>query len=1008
MSGRSTPLRSRWNLEVDDSPISGTIQFLPLRQVLEGRVKRRIRRNGLSEEGNAVEHERKVEKRAHQSKIAELQEELRRKDEELQRFMDAAEVAAQLGGLPTTPQSVSHTEVLERSITELQAQISFHESFHQEEVSSNASTHHLAGDGEEEIHNWTLAARDPWDDNTDTFMSDMDGLAEDPDVLASTPAHERQIRRSFSSPPDSAMNTPHQPACHIFRAVTPSTLATRQNVNNFAVNLNNNFNLGVNLQQSLEESLRQPVSHTGDTTVPNSPTLSAESVLNSPTISISTEAETEVLEGLEEQDQDQCVQLPPFQPANYRTTDTAIQTSFSLLPPASAAQPPPTHLETEEQIHELAGELETLQQRLELNTGLQGRLRSKLEPFVMVEGLGFEGCSEGEMLDFALDSVLTHLALAQEGVRDADGRFDALTKELINIFPVNGEGEQDNDEASGHKAEAVLTIIKSQFREARLDLERLFPGEQKEGFDNAKLLGMLTNRLKTLAEKEKEQEGEIDQYHSQELLLREQLGARVDATKVLQGMLRDAQATITRLEVDKVAGLGELKKALESYRREVQGLEGVIERLSNIHAKDRAELLRNHQNQVAASKEDGRQQLDLMREAAEDRISQEMDISITLRKTVEHQQALTSELESKLTSAQNAMNGLQKELRKITMEHATLSVQHHNVKAAHNALNVQHAECSTQYNVLAAEHQGCMSQWESLHTQAHQAVEERNKTILARESTVLSMHAELQTLTTALSNSQEEVQRLRAGLTKAHDTISSEKLMGRRLKGELRRVIEHAGLAGFGSDCGTPQREMAQPEVAQSGSHVSVTKHMIAQQKPPSTKQEWAAMAAAGSAYHLAHHHQVLQAAHQQQQSITQNGDIRSSAEGMDISQYSQYSQALQDVSMRDASFPSHHTAADMALSATLPPASAPAPLATGCPISEAKAKAKAGQIFDKKLSRRRSRRDGGLETVAEEGLEGGDKRRKKRRQKTQGGREEERREQDLLSRIGLDASAIR
>src|SRR6202022_2903527 len=83
---RSTP-SSRWNLAVDDSPIiCGTLQFEPIRQVLDGRVKRRLRRNRLSEEVNSIEAEDRCRRKAREVEIKYLKEELRKKDQEIQQM----------------------------------------------------------------------------------------------------------------------------------------------------------------------------------------------------------------------------------------------------------------------------------------------------------------------------------------------------------------------------------------------------------------------------------------------------------------------------------------------------------------------------------------------------------------------------------------------------------------------------------------------------------------------------------------------------------------------------------------------------------------------------------------------------------------------------------------------------------------------------------------------------------------------------------------------------------
>jgi len=64
------------------------VTFLPLRQVLDGRIKRRIRRNGLSEEMNAILAEKRRRKRDEKKEIERLKEELAQKDAEIQRLSD--------------------------------------------------------------------------------------------------------------------------------------------------------------------------------------------------------------------------------------------------------------------------------------------------------------------------------------------------------------------------------------------------------------------------------------------------------------------------------------------------------------------------------------------------------------------------------------------------------------------------------------------------------------------------------------------------------------------------------------------------------------------------------------------------------------------------------------------------------------------------------------------------------------------------------------------------------
>lgn len=733
VASRSTSSKSRWNLDIDDSPISGTLQFAPLRQVLEGRVKRRIRRNRLSEELNSVEFEKREEKRAQSVKILQLQEELRVKDFELQALREDLQASEQLGGAPATPESQAQAEQLERSISELQSELN--RSFNEHQNASPVGP-------DESAANWTLTAKDPWDE--DAFMADMDTLQEDSEVVASTP-HRRmeQMRRSFPSPPDTASNTPSRgPQAHVFRPITPSSLR--------ANNQNPNRNLGVST--TFANSLN--ASHTGDTTIPNSPALSA-----------TTEAATEFAD----EDQDHCVQLLQFQPPNYTTTSTGIQTSFSLL----SSLPPPhpstnfvlrkeklVDAKAQAQIYDLTEELATLTETLEYNTTTQERLAGKLEPWVSPVD-----ASHTVALDFALDSVLTHLALAQESAHDHETRFDALITELCGLFPATvEEGEKGEHDHSGAKAEAVLNLLRDQFRAARLDLEYLFPGEQAEGFDNTKLLWMLIDRLKTSNSQTISQKAQIEAFTEQESSLKTQLNARVDAMTILQGMVAEAQKSVAKLEeennklleegCEKDTSFDRLKSALESYRTEVAGLEACINKLDD----ERTHIIA-----------EGRRQLDEMRTAAHDRIGQEIETSSSLRAQTESQARIISDLEARLASASAASKFLQSELQRLT---------------------------STPKDGPTLE------QLNLFRDKAYSAITER-------DSTISSMHAELQTLTTALATSQEEISRLRDGLSRAHESIAAEKLKGRqameRMKSEMRRVLEDARIQSNNS---TPVREI--------------------------------------------------------------------------------------------------------------------------------------------------------------------------------------------------------
>ncbi|KAL5353978.1 hypothetical protein ACLOAV_000063 [Pseudogymnoascus australis] len=529
-SNRRHSAPSRWNLAEDDAPLSGTLQFAPLRQVLDGRVKRRIRRNRLSEEVNTIEWEKKQEKKAEQGEISRLQHALRQKDVELQYLREEQETASQLGGEALTPTARVHD--LEAQVAELKAELEKREASGQDDP------------------NWTMAARDPYDD--DAFMQDYDNDFDDgmTEMIISTP---------FAAP-----------------------------------------------------SLHHP-RHKG--------------------------------------------------PVNH---NIGIQASI----------PDPSKQILEAQLQTLQSELAELTKTLEQSTTSQSRLSAKLAPFITP----IDDVCPAESLDFALDSVLTHLALAQSSDLESTHRFTALTTELHALFPTASA-------PSGASAEEIIQALHNQFRAARLDLEYLLPGEQPEGFDNTALLSMLLTRLRQLVDRVKRQDDHIDQYHEQELSLRSQLSARVDAMQGLQEKLASADVVIRTLERevgDKDAGLRKLTTALESYRIEVAGLESLISRLDVEHTAtvESAKQQLSDLHSAAESRIQGEiNNAASIRAQATERIQAEMQRAAGIQANAEHhaQQAaieselhdsLIRELDARLSTALQAADALRAELDQLTTAYA--------------------------------------------------------------------------------------------------------------------------------------------------------------------------------------------------------------------------------------------------------------------------------------------------------------------------------------------------
>lgn len=218
------------------------------------------------------------------------------------------------------------------------------------------------------------------------------------------------------------------------------------------------------------------------------------------------------------------------------------------------------------QLQDLQAKILKLNAAVVLNDDNTSRLATKLSDFIPATDTTEQ---DHTAVDSALDTVLTQLALSQYEAREQEQAFSALTTEIKSL----GFSAASPDQA--------LEAIATQFRQARLDLEYLTPGEVEEGFENEKLLGMLISRIKVLVEMAKSNDDNIDQYHEQEVLLRQQIDTRVSAMDEMRRQLNLAEDVVggLREEITELStGNSRLKTALESYRSEVKTLESLISR----------------------------------------------------------------------------------------------------------------------------------------------------------------------------------------------------------------------------------------------------------------------------------------------------------------------------------------------------------------------------------------------------------------------------------------------
>ncbi|CAG8950838.1 hypothetical protein HYFRA_00003055 [Hymenoscyphus fraxineus] len=485
-----------------DAPLSGEIQFAPLRQVLDGRVTRRLRRNRLSEETNIIEIEKRHEARGRKREVERLREELAARDLEVQNMRDEQDIASQIEvesgfQVNTDTMQINRIRELERVIIQLRAEL------RSKEEDDDATI---------DDPNWTMAAKDPFDfeDEDENMITNYDLEFTYNDEMITTPT---RLNTSFPSPPSTVPNTPSR-----------------------------SMNAGIQAS-------------------------------------------------------------PPV-----------IDSEKELL---------------REQLETLQAEVANLTSTIEFNQDHHLRLEQKLSEY-----LPADECHDDTSLDSALDGVLTQLALSQSLAIESKNAFSALGKEVNNLGFVSSGPEE------------TLEIIARQFRQARLDLEYLTPGEIPEGFENHKLIEMLVSRIKVLVKKSKRNDERIDEYHEQEISLRQQLSTRIDIGESLNKELylvnKEANDLKNELEQAEISN-GRLQSALEGYRQEVANLEKLIEK-------------------VEAAGYEKEQSLQSELASVQEQLQKEVLGNYTTPQTHEDKNTILKELELRLSNALEAGRQIQDEL----------------------------------------------------------------------------------------------------------------------------------------------------------------------------------------------------------------------------------------------------------------------------------------------------------------------------------------------------------
>lgn len=199
-----------------DTRHSGEVTFLPLRQVLDGRVKRRIRRNGLSEEINIITAQRKRKAQQTSDEIANLRSEVAAKDAEIRRLSGATAVGQE------DDETQESIDELKRQVSQLRRSLKSPDSSNETEDTIDYNTTHV---------DWAIRVRDPCSSEYSDMELDMDDDDEDhefgdrtmAELACSTPSRRSSnIRNSFPTPPSTSPNLePITPSRR--RPVTPTS-----------------------------------------------------------------------------------------------------------------------------------------------------------------------------------------------------------------------------------------------------------------------------------------------------------------------------------------------------------------------------------------------------------------------------------------------------------------------------------------------------------------------------------------------------------------------------------------------------------------------------------------------------------------------------------------------------------------------------------------------------------------------------------------------------------------
>lgn len=249
--------KRRRRLSTSDAAVennnTGEVQvtFLPLRQVIDGRVKRRIRRNGLSEEMNLITAEKRRKAQQTRAEVEALRAEVAAKDAQIRRLSGATAV-----DMDCDDDSDAETEIEGgRKIREEQGQ-SIDDLKRQVEqlrnaLKSPAPSSRASSSGDMHIVGWSEGGGEYYHSDMELDLDesdDEDGFGDSTitDLVCSTPSRRpANMRHSFPTPPSTGSPPP--------RLGTPNS--DQQHKSPSMANAGVQVQLPDNEKQELEEEL---------------------------------------------------------------------------------------------------------------------------------------------------------------------------------------------------------------------------------------------------------------------------------------------------------------------------------------------------------------------------------------------------------------------------------------------------------------------------------------------------------------------------------------------------------------------------------------------------------------------------------------------------------------------------------------------------------------------------------------------------------------------------------